>query len=483
MSDLTVQQLHQEFEHPQSSKQQHTSPTTPVGWRLVAQRELTDLWVGGRAMILVILFSILLGIMSYLLATNSEMSLMPPREMLFLTIQVTIGVGLFIGLLIGADSFSGERERATLEALLLAPISRRHIAIGKFLASISPWPVALAVASAHLAILAPNRTLFWQTFALGVFLGTLLVIGYTGFGMLVSIWSNSNRTSLFVSLVVYLLFVIPTQFPGTAQTGFMGRLVKRINPIESVNQFLEKVLVNNRTFDEMWDWLSAPIILAVAMLIILFGYAAPRLNLDGAPPSLQRLRKGNAAALISVLVILPMLVPTPALAMSTQTTPKTESPLQLTIDVAYIEAKTGDEFQFATTVTYLGAESESPAMIVAMNIVNLDAEGDPVDPEDWSPERSQVIESLAPGESAMQTWDIHPIFEGDYMVYMTLIPEPDGPRTTSQPVASPGIHLTVEQFTQLNPGGVLPIATGLPVSLLTIMGLMVGYRRRNIMPG
>ena len=85
----------------------------------------------------------LLGIVSFLLATNSEMKLLPPLEMLFMTIQNTIAVGLFVGMLIGADSISGERERASLEGLLLVPTSRRQIVVGKFLAAISPWPVAL----------------------------------------------------------------------------------------------------------------------------------------------------------------------------------------------------------------------------------------------------------------------------------------------------------------------------------------------------
>ena len=63
------------------------------GWWLMAARELTDLWIGGRAFILLILFSILLGVMSFLLATNSELSLIPPREMVFLMLQITIAVG------------------------------------------------------------------------------------------------------------------------------------------------------------------------------------------------------------------------------------------------------------------------------------------------------------------------------------------------------------------------------------------------------
>ena len=187
------------------------------GWWVVAKKELAELWLGGRALILMILFSLLLGIVSYLLATNSEMKILPPLEMLFLTIQNTIAVGLFVGILIGADSISGERERATLEGLLLVPSSRRQIVAGKFVAAISTWPVALLLAAAHLNVLAPSPEAFKMSILLAGTLGSLLVIGFTGFGMLVSLWSESNRTSLFISLFTSILFLIPTQFPDTAQ--------------------------------------------------------------------------------------------------------------------------------------------------------------------------------------------------------------------------------------------------------------------------
>ncbi|WP_158284702.1 ABC transporter permease [Oricola cellulosilytica] len=457
------------------------SPSTdPPGrprpaWRLVCQRELTDLWLGGRAIVLVILFSLLLAVMAFLLATNQEMSLMPPREMLFLTMQTTIGIGLFIGLLIGADSISGERERASLEALLLAPVSRRQIVAGKFLAAISPWPAALAVSAIFLAVLSPSSELFLQVLLLGGVLGTLLVVGYTAFAMVVSLWSSSNRTSLFVSLVVYLLFVIPTQFPGTAQTGFMGRLVKRINPIESVNQFLEKVIVNNRTFEEMWDWLAAPVILPLLTCALLFGFARSGLTLEGHPPKFLRFRWAQPAAAMLFCAALAQPVP-PALAAGEA---DGQSGLSISVGTEYLEVKTGEEFDFTTTLRFDG-EDELPVIILSMNIVNLEADGDPVDPEDWSPERSMVVEAPARGETSQQEWTIHPIFEGDYLIYIVAIPEVADEESTSRPIVTQGLHLSVVHEPHLNPGGVLPASLGVPGGLILALFAVLWLRRRSL---
>ena len=116
-------------------------------------------------------------------------------------------------------------------------------------------------------------------------------------------------------------------------------------------------------------------------------------------------------------------------------------------------------------------------MNVAMNIVKT-GKGEPVDPEDWSPERTQQVASLAPGETSELTWTVEAILEGDYLVYMTVLPQPTGPNATSQPVSSSGIHLTVKSFAKSNPGGVLPVAIGTPVALMLIAIVPIVRRRR-----
>ncbi|MGH7548277.1 MAG: hypothetical protein ACREMM_08885, partial [Gemmatimonadales bacterium] len=82
--------------------------------------------------------------------------------------------------------------------------------------------------------------------------------------------------------------------------------------------------------------------------------------------------------------------------------------------------------------------------------------------------------------SATLNWRINAILDGDYMVYMVVIPAPAGREATSHPVASSGIHLTVTPFTRLNPGGVLPYAIGGPIVVLVGIVLIYRYRRRGI---
>jgi ABC-type Na+ efflux pump permease subunit len=255
-------------------------PDRPVWW-LVFRQELEELWVGGKALNLLILFGILISITGFLLATNNELSLTPPRSMIVVMIHTAMTFGLFIGLVIASESISGERERATLEPLLLAPAGRRQIVFGKFLAALSPWPIAYLYTVPYVITLAQGDLALWPAVAWGAVLGTMTTVAFTGLGMLVSLWSTSSRTSLFVGLLIYILAQLPPQLPGEFLTSPAGALVQALDPLEAVRQFLIQGFIDVKVVDQLWPLVYAPIVATLVILAVLFLYAAPRLGLEG----------------------------------------------------------------------------------------------------------------------------------------------------------------------------------------------------------
>ena len=83
---------------------------------------------------------------TYLGATSEGINFLEKRETVNLTLQVAVAFGALVALLAAADAISGERERGTLESLLLTPVPRRHLVSGKLLAALSLWFAALIVA-------------------------------------------------------------------------------------------------------------------------------------------------------------------------------------------------------------------------------------------------------------------------------------------------------------------------------------------------
>lgn len=477
MSDATIPL--KDKQNVSSSRAQPSRAALSTWW-LVFTRELTDLWIGGKALVLTVIYSIVLGIIVYVLAYSEDLSLIPPKELVYELMKNAMAVSLFIGLIIGADSLSGERERATLESLLLTPTSRRQIVAGKFLAGLSAWPAALIIAIPYLRVVSQGDEVLVPTILWGGLTGTVLALSYTGLGMLASFWSNTNKTSYFVSLGVYVLFLVPAQLPGRAQTGAAGQFLQWVNPLAATNHFLSKHLVNYEPVSKFWTWLLSPVVLAVLVLGLLFLYAGPGLRLEAGRAHKLWSRWVRRAVLLVVVGWMVFLRASPVLAA--QEAQLQRADLEIAIDMEYTVVKTGDKVKFNTVVTNRGTDKSSP-LIVAMNVVNLNAQGEVVDPEDWSPQRTQYIESLAAGQSTSLAWIINTILDGDYMVYMVVIPTPASQETTSQPVASAGIHLTVTPFTRLNPGGVLPFVIGGPIVLLAAMLLIYRLRRRQIDAG
>lgn len=244
----------------------------------VAERELKDTWWGGRALALMLAYSLLLSATTYLVAINTQLNFLEQRESTGLTLQVAVAVGGLLALLGAADALSGERERGTLESLLLSPAPRQSLVMGKGLAALSLWLGAYIVSLPYVWYLGHGVGAFWAAAASGLVVGTLLALFLVGFGLVLSIFSRSNRVSLAVSIFALLALYTPTQMPSQAQQGWAGDLLLHVDPFTSGLRFLDRVIVSGHSGAEESGWLVGPAI-AAALALAAAAWAASRLSL------------------------------------------------------------------------------------------------------------------------------------------------------------------------------------------------------------
>jgi ABC-2 family transporter protein len=448
-------------------------PAVPA-WRVMLSRELAELWIGGKGLYLILAFTVLLGVETFVLATNAELNLFTPRDMVYEITKIAIQVSMLIGLIIGADSISGERERRTLEGLLLTPAGRNHFLLGKFLAGLSAWPVALVLTVPFMVRLSQGSGAIPRAVLGGALVGVLLIPAFVALGIFVSFWCSSNKTSYFISLGIFLVFVL------------QGR--QWLNPIPVGFDFLSKLVVGHADgvvveggegltplpFDEIWRSLVSPLVFTLITLAVLFLYVGRNLTLEAGMRSRGLARAARFGGLTAMAVVIVL----SNTAVASAGVPQSGD-LKMAISLNHAAGRTGDSVEFKTILTNIGTET-TPPVIVAMNIINLSKSGDVVDPEDWSPERTQYVEGLAPGKSATLPWTVDAVLDGNYMVYLVGIPQPAGPGSSSQVVTSPGLHLTIGAFSNLNPSGVLPYTIGVPLAVLAIIVLMTLLRRRRV---
>ena len=205
--------------------------------------------------------------MTYLTATNQELNIIDQKDTVNLVVKVTIWVGVAVVLLLSVDSISGERERGTLESLLLTPLGPRQIVAGKGLAALTVWPIILLAALPYVWVLRPGSGLFADALGAAIVVGSLLTVAFASLGVTVSALTNSNRQSLLLSFFIFLALVLPTQLPGGALKGWLGDIVNRANPLNAGSQFVDKVVVSNNAWASEAEWLISPFVAASAALL------------------------------------------------------------------------------------------------------------------------------------------------------------------------------------------------------------------------
>ena len=234
------------------------------GWQVVLASELRRLWLGRWGPLLLLVFSIFLSVYIVILATDPELNVLSQRMIINQTIHVTELVGIVAVLLLGADSFSGERDRGSLESLLLTPVPRGQLVIGKLLALLSLWLGMIPIAIPYVALVAKGTDVETASLVLLVIGGTLLVGLSAAVGVLVSGLSPTNLVSFAFAVGVMLLLVAPTQLPASARDLPVVDWLIVSNPITAVDRYQSAVIEGGAWTNGVWLLVSPLIALAFA---------------------------------------------------------------------------------------------------------------------------------------------------------------------------------------------------------------------------
>jgi ABC-2 type transport system permease protein len=242
---------------PAAGQARGAVPAGP-GWRVVAGQECRDLWWSGRGPLLLFLLSALLSGVTYLASSNRVLNFLEQREAVNLVVQFAVGVGVLVVLVASADGISGERERGTLESLIVTPVSRRAILLGKLIAALSLWFAAYLVSVPYVWVLARGVGVLGEALVLALVVGTVVAVGLASVGLLISAVSNSNKTSIAGSVFLLLVLFAPTQLPNGMPQGWFFDALIRLNPVTSALAYISARLVQGHSWALDLGYLVSP---------------------------------------------------------------------------------------------------------------------------------------------------------------------------------------------------------------------------------
>jgi len=250
------------------------------GWMVVLSTETRHLWLGRQGPALLLIFSIFLSIYTTLLALDPEMNVLSPRNMTNVTLQTTILVGILVSLLLTANSVSGERDQRSLESLMLTPLPRGQIAVGKFLATLSLWLGMIPIAIPYIVLVAKSTGIVPQAIMLLIFLGSLLVMLCAGIGILISSFAPSNLVSFATSFVTILLLAAPNQLPASVKELPAMSWFILLDPITAIGKYQAGIL-DGAVWSQELGLLISPILLFILIAALGPAFLNRRLSLQG----------------------------------------------------------------------------------------------------------------------------------------------------------------------------------------------------------
>ncbi len=223
--------------------------------KTIIKKELADHFSSYRFIILFALIAMVSLIIAYMVGLNIKqelegvakpkfvfLMLFTSSGALFSLVQFVAFFGPLIGLVLGFDSISRERNEGTLSKLLSQPIYRDVVVNGKFLAGVITittmlFSIVLVVTGLGLSTVGviPGIEEFWRIFVYMI-ISIVYISFWLGVAILFSILFRSIATSALAALAVWIFFsffvslgasiVANAISPETAETGAEAVLKK-----------------------------------------------------------------------------------------------------------------------------------------------------------------------------------------------------------------------------------------------------------------
>jgi ABC-2 type transport system permease protein len=166
-----------------------------------------------------------------------------------------------------AVSVSRERESGTLDGLLIAPVSRLSIILGKSLSqTVRGMIQGIVVLLLAILIFGVHVYGSWLIMILLLFLG---VFAFMGVGILVSAVATAQETAMTIMMTLQfpMMFLSGTFFPVQQMPHFMQAISKAI-PLTYESTALRKVIVLSAGFSAVWTEIIVLTVFGIVMIAV-----------------------------------------------------------------------------------------------------------------------------------------------------------------------------------------------------------------------
>jgi ABC-type transport system involved in multi-copper enzyme maturation permease subunit len=240
---------------------------------LIARKEAGELLLNLRGLAWLMAVAVALSTFGLLLVSNTELSLLDNAQVVYDMVAIVTALGALLALVVGIDAVAGERERGSLVPLLLTPVSRDSILLGKLGGVAIAWAVMYTLALPYLWAVGSTGQNLWQGMVVLALLGSPVVLGFGFFGMGLGSLLATGRTGLLTGLISLIVSASPLLLGPSLRQSAVGRAFDTVNPFSAAVNAYDAVIIDSQTILAQWEHIVvAAVWLALALWLARFGF-------------------------------------------------------------------------------------------------------------------------------------------------------------------------------------------------------------------
>ncbi|OHB42560.1 MAG: hypothetical protein A2Y13_04565 [Planctomycetes bacterium GWC2_45_44] len=236
----------------------------------LVRKECVENLSASRAVVMFMFVCILMSVYSILLISNTEMSLLDNAHAAYMLATLVLIVSLLIILLLGSDGIAGERERRTLEALLLSPANGCSILASKLFAILFIWLILFGLSLPYLWAIAGNGQNLVPAIIALLVTGTFCMTIVGGISLIISMKFRTVKGAIFTGITIFLLLVSPAILGPSLRNNAIGRFVDAIDPVMGAINTLDSVIIDSQGISFQLFRLGVMLFYAIGVLTSLY---------------------------------------------------------------------------------------------------------------------------------------------------------------------------------------------------------------------
>lgn len=240
---------------------------------LIARKEAGELLSSLRGMAWLLALCAALSAFTLLLIGSTELSLLDNAQVVYDMAGLITALAALLALIVGIDATAGERERGSLVPLLLVPIRRSNILLGKLGGILIAWAAMFVISVPYLWAVGSTGQNLLEAVVLVALLGTPVVLTFGFLGMGLGSWLPSSRAGLMTGMIALAVSASPLVIGPSLRQSAIGRIFDAVNPFSGAVNAYDAVIIDSKAIVAQGPGLVLALLwLGLALLVAVAGF-------------------------------------------------------------------------------------------------------------------------------------------------------------------------------------------------------------------